>query len=138
MPKRHKIYPNCIWHVPREWSGLSVNSVLLSKVYWNYATHIARVCVSPPGRISPQMHVSKRNLQAKFGSRALASLYHFLCHHSLTNKDPLLEELPIYLPTRFLSHIFDYIAYEHSDQESDHSIDSFVSEFYSDHSTYCF
>ena len=68
----------------------------------------------------------------------MASLYHLLCYHSLTFSDPLLEELLAYLPTRFHSQIFDYIAYEHSsDEESIQPIDSSGSAFYSDDST-CF
>ena len=52
----------------------------------------------------------------------MASLHDFLCYPSTTTTDSLLEEL---LPTRFHSHIFDYIVYEHSlDDESVHSIDS--------------
>ena len=67
----------------------------------------------------------------------MVSLYDFLCYHSLTSTDLLLEELLAYLPTRFPSHIFDYIVYEHSsDDESVHSLDSSVSAFYSDDSTY--
>ena len=67
----------------------------------------------------------------------MASLYDLLCYHSLTSTDPLLEELLAYLPTRFHSHIFDYIAYEHSsDEESVYSIGSSVSTLYSDDSTY--
>ena len=38
MPKCHKTYPNCIWHVPSEWQGLNFDSALLTKVYWNYAS----------------------------------------------------------------------------------------------------
>ena len=59
MPKSHKIYPNCLWHVPLEWFGFNFNSALLTKLYWNYATHTVRVCVSPLGPINPQLHVSK-------------------------------------------------------------------------------
>ena len=67
----------------------------------------------------------------------MASLYYFLGYHSLTSTDLLLEELISYLPTRFHSQIFDYIFYEHSlDDESVHSIDSSVSAFFSDESTY--
>ena len=67
----------------------------------------------------------------------MASLYDLLRYHSLICTDPLLEELLAYLPTRFHSHIFHYIAYEHSsDEESVQSIDSSVSEIYSDDSTY--
>ena len=138
MPKCHKIYPNCIWQVLSEWHTLGFYSALLTKVYWNYATHIVRVCVTP---ISPQTSKldpnDKSNLQVHFGSKAMASLYDLLCYHSLTCTDPLLEELLAYLPTRFHSLIFDYIVYEHSsDEESVHSIDSSVSAFYSDDSTY--
>ena len=137
MPKCHKIYPNCIWHVPSEWHGLNFDSTLLTKVYWNYATHIVRVCLSHKYPINPALPITKKsNLQVHFGSKVMASLYDLLCYHSLTCTDPLLEELLAYLPTRFHSHIFDYIAYEHSsDEESVHSIDSSVSEFYSDDST---
>ena len=98
---------------------------------------IVRVCVTP---ISPQTSKldpnDKCNLQGPFGSKAMASLFEFLCHHSLTTNDPLLEELLSYLPTRFPSHIFDYIAYESSNAESVRSIDSSVSAFYSEDSTY--
>ena len=138
MPKCHKIYPNCIWQVPTEWHTLCFYSALPTKVYWNYATHFVRVCVPP---ISPQTSnldlIDKSNLQVHFGSKAMASLYDLLCYHSLTSTDPLLEELNAYLLTRFHSHIFDYIAYEHSsDEESVQSIDSSVSAFCSDGSTY--
>ena len=119
MPKCHKIYPNCIWQVPSEWHTLGFYTALLTKVYWNYATHIVRVCVTP---ISPQTSKldpnDKSNLQVHFGSKAMASLYDLLRYHSLTSTDPLLEELIAYLPTRFHSHIFDYIVYEHSSDDS--------------------
>ena len=74
----------------------------------------------------------KCNLQVHFGSKGHAGLYELLCHQALTCSDPLLEELLSYLPTRFPSHIFDYIVYEDPDQESVHSVDSSVSAFYSD------
>ena len=138
MPKCHKIYPNCIWHVSPEWHGLNFNSALLTKVYWNYTTHIVRVCLTSKSRINPKFPFTKKSkLQVLFGSKTMASLYDLLCYHSLTSTDPLLEESLAYLPTRFHSHIFDYIAYEHpSDDEPVHSIDSSVSAFYSDDSTY--
>ena len=138
MPKCHKIYPNCIWQVPSEWHGLNFDSALLTRVYWNYATHIVRVCLSHKSPNNPNLPSTKKsNLQVHFGSKAMASLYDFLCHTSLTSRDPLLEELIAYLPTRFHSHNFHYIVYEHSsDEESVHSIDSSVFEFYSEDSTY--
>ena len=138
MPKYHKIYPNCIWHVPPECYGLNFNSALLTKVYRNYVTHIVRVCVYPKFHINPDLPFTKKsNLQVKFGSKAMASLYDILCYHSLTCSDPLLGELLSYLPTRFHCHICDLIVYEHSsDDELLHFIDSSVSAFYSDDSTY--
>ena len=138
MPTFHKIYPNCIWQVPTEWHTLGFYSALLTKVYWNFATHIVRVCVTPISLKTYKLDFTdKSNLQVHFGSKAMASLYGLLCYHSLTSTDPLLEELLAYLPTRFHSHIFEYFAYEHSpDDESVHSIDSSVFAFYSDDSTY--
>ena len=138
MPKCHKIYPNCIWQVSTEWHTLGFYSALFTEVQWNYATYIVRVCVTP---ISPQTSKldlnDKCNLQDHLGSKAMVSLYDLLCYHSLTSTDPLHKELLSYLPTRFHSHIFDYIARERSsDDESVHSIDSSVSAFYSDDSTY--
>ena len=137
MPKCHKIYPNCIWHVPPEWFGLNFNTALLTKVFWNYTTHLFRVCLSSKTPINPNLPFAKKsNLQVKFGSKAMASLYDLFCHHSLTNTDPLLEKLLSHHLTRFHSHIFDYIAYEHSSGEKSlHSIDSSISAFYSDDST---
>ena len=124
MPECHKIYPNRIWHVPPEWFGLNISSALLTNVYRNYATHIVCVHFSRLGSINPQLRLSKNsNRQVKFGSKALDSLYELLCYRSLTSTDPLLEELLSYLPTRFHSRIFDYIAYEYSsDDDSVHSM----------------
>ena len=65
----------------------------------------------------------KSNLLIKLRSKAKACLYEFLCYYSLTSPDSLREELLSYLPTRFHSHTFDYIVYEHSsDDESVHSL----------------
>ena len=138
MPKCHKIYPTCIWHVPPGCYGLNFNSALLTKVYWNYVTHIVRVCVYPKFPLNPDLHLTKKsNLQVKFGSKAMAKLYDILCCHFFTFSDPLLGEILSYLPRRFRCHIFDHIVYEHSsDDELLHSIDSSVSAFYSDDSTY--
>ena len=67
----------------------------------------------------------------------MASWYDFLCYHSLTSTNQLPEEILSYLPSRFHSHTFDYIAYEHSlEEETVPSIDSSVSAFYSDDSYY--
>ena len=106
MPKCYKIYLNCIWHVPSEWHGLNFASPLLTSVYWNYATHIVRVCVSSKSATNPDLPFTKKVI-FKFtkGSKAMASLYDLLCYHSLTSTDPFLEELLAYLPTCFHSHI---------------------------------
>ena len=118
-------------------SALGFWSALLTKVYWNYATHIVPVCVTPIFPKTSKLDLTdKCDLRVHFGSKGMASLYELLCHHALTCSDPLLEELLSYLPTIIPSHIFDYIAYEDSDHESVHSIDSSVSAFYSDDSTY--
>ena len=67
----------------------------------------------------------------------MANLYDLLCYHSVTSTDPLLQELLSYLAPHFHSHIFDYIAYEHSSEgDSVRSIDSSASAFYSHDSTY--
>ena len=134
----HKIYPNCIWQVPTEWYTLGIYSALLTKLYWNYATYIVRVCVISISPKTSKLDITdKSNLEVHFGSKAMAILYNLLCYHSLTSTDPLLKELLAYLPTNFHSHIFDYVAYEHSsDGESVDSIDPSTSSFYSDDSTY--
>ena len=68
MPNCHKIYPNCIWHVPSEWHGLNFDSALLTKVYWNFATHIVRVRLSHKYPINPALpFTTKSNLQVHFG-----------------------------------------------------------------------
>ena len=78
MPKCHKTHPNCIWHVFSKWHRLNFDSALLTKIYWNYATHIVRVCVFSTYSINPNLPLtSKSSLQVTFGSRAMASLYEF-------------------------------------------------------------
>ena len=70
MPKCHKNYPKFIWQVSTEWHTLGFHSAVLSEVYWNYATHIVRVCVTP---ILPQTSKldlnDKCNLQVHFVSK---------------------------------------------------------------------
>ena len=136
IPKCHKNYPKCIWQVSTEWQILGFYSALLTKVCWNYATHIVRVCVTPISPKTPNLDLNdKCNIQVHFGSKAMASLFELLCNHSLTTDVLLLEEMRSYLPTRFPSHIFDYIAYESSADESVRLINSSISAFYSDDST---
>ena len=100
MPECLKSYPNCIWHVLPERFGLHCNSALLTKLSWSYSTQIFRVRVSCKSPINPVFPFTKKsNLQVKLGFIAMASLYELLCHHSLTNNDPLLEDLLSDLPT---------------------------------------
>ena len=98
LPKCHTIYTNCIWQVPTEWHTPGFYSALLTKVYWNYATHIVRVCVTPISPKNSKLDITDKSyLQVHFGSKAVASLYDLLCYHSLTSTDPLLEEVLAYL-----------------------------------------
>ena len=97
MPKCHKTYPNCFWHVPPEWYGLNSNSAVLTKIYWDYANHTVRVCASSKIPINPNLAFTKKsNLQVKFGSEAMASLYELLWFifshlriYSSTNYSPI-------------------------------------------------
>ena len=77
----------------------------------------------------------KPNIQIRFSSEAMDSIYEILCHHSLGSPDPLLDELLTYFPTRFSSYIFDYVFYEYSRDDPYYS-DSNLSALYSDYSTY--
>ena len=60
MPECQKIYPNSIWQVSPEWHGLNVDSVLLTKVYWSYATHNVRVCISSKSPINPDILFTRK------------------------------------------------------------------------------
>ena len=100
MPKCHKTYPNCIWHVPSERHGINFDLALLTKVYWNYTTHIVRVCLSHKYPINPALPFTKKsNLQVHFGSKVMASLYDLLCYHVRTHssKNYLLIFLPAFI-----------------------------------------
>ena len=134
MPTCKKIYPNCIWTVPPEWHGLNFYSALLTRVYWNYATDIIRVCVTA---ILPTTHkpiaTRKSNIQIHSGSKAMGRLHELLCHHSMQFANPLVDELLCYLPTPFHSLTFDKRVCERSNDEAHHS-NSNISAFYSDDS----
>ena len=93
MPKCHKFYPNCQWMVTHCWPNLTLDTVLLTKVYWSYSTHIVRVCFTP--LIEPTLKQDlkrKSNVQITFNSSAMASLYELLCYQSLENFDPIMDE----------------------------------------------
>ena len=111
MLKWQKIYPNGLWHVPPEWQKLKYYSALFTKVHWNYSTNIVRVSLTPFHPTTAILNVKRKsNKQVHFGSKIMVRLCELLCQHSLTCLDLLIEELLAYLPTRFPSHIFDYIS----------------------------
>ena len=93
MPKCHKFYPNCQWMVTHCWPNLTLDTVLLTKSYWSYSTHIVGVCFTP--LIEPTLKQDlkrKTNVQITFSSSAMASLYELLCYHSLENFGPIMDE----------------------------------------------
>ena len=94
MPKCHKFYPNCQWRITHCWPNLTLDRVLLTKVYWSYSTHVVRVRLTP--LIKPTLTQDlkrKSNFQITFNSSAMASLYDLLCYHSLENFDPIMDEI---------------------------------------------
>ena len=93
MPKCHKFYPNCQWTVTHCWPNLTFDTVLLTKVYWSYSTHIVRVCFTPLLKPTFKRDLKRRsNVQISFNSPAMASLYELLCYLSLENLDPIMDK----------------------------------------------
>ena len=93
MPKCHKFYPNCQWTVTHCWPNLALDTVLLTKVYWSYSTHIVRVCFTPLLKPTLKWELKRKsNVQITFNSPAMASLYKLLCYHSLEDFDPFMDE----------------------------------------------
>ena len=93
MPKCHKFYPNCQWTVTHCWPNLTLDTVLLTKVYWRYSTHIVRVCFTPLLKPTLKRDLRRKsNNQITFNSSAMASLYELLCYHSLEDFDPIMDE----------------------------------------------
>ena len=101
MPKCHKFYPNCQWTVTHCWATLTLARVLLTKVYWSHSTHIVRVCFTPLLKPTFERDLKRKsNVQITFDSSAMASLYEFLCYHSLEDFDPIMDEfLAFFHPT---------------------------------------
>ena len=78
MPKCHKFYPNCQWTVTHCWPNLTLETVLLTKVYWSYSTNVVRVCFTP--LIKPTLTQDlkrKSNVPITFKPSAMASLMNF-------------------------------------------------------------
>ena len=93
MPRYRKIYRKRIWHVLPEWHGLNFDSALLTEIYWNYATHIVRVCVSSISPINPNLHDNKKsNLQVHLCSKAMASFMNFFATTLLHVLIPCLKK----------------------------------------------
>ena len=93
MPKCHKFYPNCQWTVTHCWSNLALDTVLSTKVYWSYSTHIVRVCFTPLLKPTLERDLKRKsNVQITFNSPAMASLYEVWCYHSLEDFDPVMDE----------------------------------------------
>ena len=93
MPKCRKFYPNCQWTVTHCWPDLALDTVLLTKVYWSYLTHIVRVCFTPLFKPTLNWDLKRKTkVQINFNSSALASLYELLCYYSLQHFDPFMDE----------------------------------------------
>ena len=98
MPKCHKFYPNCQWTVTHCWPDLTLDTVLLTKVYWSYSTHIVCVCFTPLIRPTLKRNLKRKsNVPITFNSPAMASLYQLLCYHSLQNFDPIMDEFHTFI-----------------------------------------
>ena len=93
MPKCHKFYPNSQWTVAHCWLNLEIDTVLLTKVYWKFSTHIVRVCFTP--LLKPTLKRDpkrKSNVQITSNSPAMTSLYELLCYHSPEVSDRIMDE----------------------------------------------
>ena len=93
MPKCHKFYPNCQWTVNHCWPNMVLDTVLLTKVYWSYSTHIVRVRFTPLLQLTLKRDLQRKsNLQINFNSPVKASLHELLCYHSIEHFDPIMDE----------------------------------------------
>ena len=98
MPRCQKFYPNCQWTVTHCWPILTLDTVLLTKVYWSYSTHIVRVCITPLLKPTFKRDLRRKSkVQITFNSPAMASLHELLCYHSLEDFDPIMDEFPIFI-----------------------------------------
>ena len=98
MPKCHKSYPNCQWTLTHTWPNLALDTVLLTKVYWSYSTHIVRVCFTPLLKATFKWDLKRKsNVENTFNSPAMASPCEFLCYHSLEDFDPVMDEFRTFI-----------------------------------------
>ena len=104
MPKCHKFYPNCQWTVNRCWPNLALDTLLLTKVYWSYSTHIVLVCFTPLLKPTLKRDLRRKsNIQMNLNFPAMASLYEVLCYHSLEDFDPFMDEFPTFIHSKLSS-----------------------------------
>ena len=81
-----------MWTVTHCWPELALDTVLLTKVYWSYSTHVVRVCFTPLLKPTLQRDLKcKKNVQINFIS-AMASLYKLLFYYSREHFDPIMDE----------------------------------------------
>ena len=107
MTKFHKFYPNCHWTVTHCWPNLTLDTVLLTKVYWSYSTHVVRVCFTPLLQPTLKRDLKRTSkVQITFNSPAMASLHELLCYHLLMMN---MDELWMNSLLLFTSHDLDVI-----------------------------
>ena len=106
----HKFHPNCQWMVTHCWPNLALETVLLTKVYWSYSTHIVRVCFTPLLQPTLQRDLQRKsNLQINFNPPVMASFYELLCYHSIEHLDPIMDEFLTFILST-LSSLYSSLA----------------------------
>ena len=110
MPKCHKFYANYQWTVTHYWPSLALDASLLTNIYWNYTTHIVRVCFTPLLKPTLKVDLKRKSIfQINFNSPAMASLYELLYYHSLEHFDPNVDEFLTFIRST-LSSLFSFPA----------------------------
>ena len=98
MPKCHKFYPNSQWTVTHCWPNLTLDTMLLTKVYWSYSTYIVLVCFTPLLKPTLKRDLKRKSIvQITFNSPAMASLYELLCYHSHEDFYPIMDDFLTFL-----------------------------------------
>ena len=108
MPKCHKFYRKYMWTLTQFWSDLALDTVLITRVYWNHSANIAPICFTSSTHYTVQPDLTRtRNIQVKNDSPAVTSLYQLLRYHFHENPDALMDELLNFNHTnRSLLHLF--------------------------------
>ena len=128
MPNCHKFYPNCQWTVTHFWPDLALETVLLTKIYWSYTTHIIRVCFTPLLKPTLEQDLKRKsNVHVNFNSPAMASLYELLCYHSIEYLDPIMDEFLTFIhPTQSSPYPFPAISTVLPEATDDNANDPFI------------